>query len=554
MARVLVVDDQKVSRATVAAILGSAGHAVEQAASGPEGIQRAHANCPDVIVLDVQMPEMDGFEVVERLKQDASTAAIPILLLTAQAPTDELLVRGLEAGAYDFLNKGCSRAELLARVGVMARIKRGYDELSSVARVSGLALEAGELQTLADGVADQVRRTFRASAVLLNLPGDGVMTEVRASCGIPTYDPRWFVTVDLVLERINCRPGAPAVALLPGLDGGEWPYPFTAGAAVCVSRSAGSPAVLAAFRGDGVPFGDEDLELLALLGRQSTLALDNAVLHAQTRQQARTLEEQATALEQAMTERSRFFASMSHELRTPINAILGYGDLLREGVYGGLSTTQVGALDRVVRSARHLLELVNDVLDISKLEAGKLEVFPEPVPLGALLREVAATVELQAKAKSLALEVVLEEEITLVTDAGRVRQIVLNLLSNAVKFTDDGRVRVVLAPFGRWAEVRVEDTGPGIDPEDQERVFQEFEQTRGAAGRGGTGLGLPISRRLAGLLGGSLTLRSSPGEGSVFTLRLPLGAAQASPPAARDRVQPRGTDEGDRSDSDRRGR
>jgi signal transduction histidine kinase len=105
-----------------------------------------------------------------------------------------------------------------------------------------------------------------------------------------------------------------------------------------------------------------------------------------------------------------------------------------------------------------------------------------------------------------------------------VRQIVLNLLSNAVKFTDAGSVRVTVSSAGRWAEVRVEDTGPGISPEDHERVFQEFEQTGGSAGRGGTGLGLPISRRLAGLLGGSLGIESTPGQGSAFTLRLPLAA------------------------------
>ncbi|HEY0018049.1 MAG TPA: hybrid sensor histidine kinase/response regulator [Longimicrobium sp.] len=519
MARVLVVDDQRVSRATVAAILSSAGHTVEGAASGPEGIERARAAGPDVIVLDVQMPGMDGFEVVERLKQDASTAPIPILLLTAQAPSDELVVRGLALGAYDFLNKGCSRAELLARVGVMARIKRGYDELSSVARVSGLALEAGDLQALGDGVAGQVARTFRADAVLLHLPGDPSVAEVRAGCGVVPPDPHWFVMLDLVLERLSCRPGAPAVALQPAE---VWPNAFGAGAGVCVPRSSGGPAVLAAFRADAVPFGDEDLALLALLGRQATLALDNAVLHAQTRQQAQALEEQAAALARVMTERSRFFASMSHELRTPINAILGYGDLLLEGVYGDLSEKQSGALDRVVRSGHHLLELVNDVLDISKMEAGKLEMMPEPVPLGALLREIAATVELQARERGLALELRLDDDVTVVTDPGRVRQIVLNLLSNAVKFTDEGAVRVVLSSFGRWAEVRVEDTGGGIDAADQERVFQEFEQAPSAAGRGGTGLGLPISRRLAGLLGGSLALRSTPGEGSTFTLRLPL--------------------------------
>ncbi len=533
MARVLVVDDQKVSRATVAAILRSAGHTLDSAASGPEGIERARAVGPDVIVLDVQMPGMDGFEVVERLKQDPATAPIPILLLTAQAPTDELLVRGLELGAYDFLNKGCSRAELLARVGVMARIKRGYDELSAVARVSGLALEAGELQALANGVAALVAQTFRADAVLLNLPGDASVAEVRAGCGMPTHDPRWFVTLDMVLEHVSCGPGAPAVAFDgAAFDGAagvtEWPHAFAGGAGICVARAAGGPALVAAFRGEGA-FGEDDLALLAVLGRQATLALDNARLHAQTRQQARTLEEQASALEQAMTERSRFFASMSHELRTPINAILGYGELLMEGVYGELAPTQSGALDRVVRSGRHLLELVNDVLDISKIEAGKLEVFPETTPLALLLREVAGTVELQARNKKIGLEVRVDREVTVVTDPGRVRQIVLNLLSNAVKFTDEGQVRVVLDAFGPWAEVRVEDTGPGIAPEDQDRVFREFEQAPGAVGRGGTGLGLPISRRLAGLLGGNLALHSTPGEGSVFTLRLPLHTRPAPP-------------------------
>jgi signal transduction histidine kinase len=523
MARVLVVDDQKVSRATVAAILNAAGHTVESASSGPEGIERAQAECPDVIVLDVQMPGMDGFEVVERLKQDPSTAPIPILLLTAQAPTEELLVRGLDLGAYDFLNKGCSRAELLARVGVMARIKRGYDELASVARVSGLALEAVDLQALADGVAGQVARTFRAEVVLLAMPGAASVPEVRAGFGIGPDVPSWFVMVDLVLERLSCLPGAPAARFIAG-DDGEWPYALGAGAGVCVARSSGGPAMLAAFRADAVPFGDEDLALLGLMGRQATLALDNAVLHAQTRQQARALREQAAVLEQAMTERSRFFSSMSHELRTPLNAILGYGELLQEGVYGDLSPTQGSTLERMVRSARHLLELVNDVLDISKMEAGKLEMFPEPTELALLLRDVAGMVELQARDKKLELEIRPGEPVHVVTDPGRVRQIVLNLLSNAVKFTDAGSVRVTVSSAGRWAEVRVEDTGPGIAAEDHERVFQEFEQTGGSAGRGGTGLGLPISRRLAGLLGGSLELESTPGQGSAFTLRLPLAA------------------------------
>ncbi len=161
------------------------------------------------------------------------------------------------------------------------------------------------------------------------------------------------------------------------------------------------------------------------------------------------------------------------------------------------------------------------MLDISKLEAGKLEVNPEPTDLSLLLRDVATTVELQAREKGLDLVVDAPAGPPVTTDPARVRQIVLNLLSNAVKFTDAGRVRTTLAQSDGWSTVAVEDTGPGIAPEDRERVFDEFEQTASSTSRGGTGLGLAISRRLAALLGGTLTLSSRVGEGSVFTLRIP---------------------------------
>ncbi|HET6764059.1 MAG TPA: HAMP domain-containing sensor histidine kinase, partial [Longimicrobiaceae bacterium] len=237
--------------------------------------------------------------------------------------------------------------------------------------------------------------------------------------------------------------------------------------------------------------------------------------------QAATLREQAQALAQAMDERSRFFASMSHELRTPINAILGYTNLLRDGIYGEVRPEQAGALERVVVSGAHLLDIVNDVLDISKIDAGRLEISPAVTDLGMLLREAVSSVQVQAEAKGLEVVVEVPAGLDLVTDAGRVTQILLNLLSNAVKFTDAGCISARLACVDGWAEVRVGDTGPGIPAEDHERVFSEFEQTETAVGRGGTGLGLAISRRLAVLLGGTLGVESGPGPGSTFVLRLP---------------------------------
>jgi signal transduction histidine kinase len=524
MARVLVVDDQKIPRVAVSSTLVQAGHEVAAEESGPAGIERAREWRPDVVVLDVHMPGMDGFQVVEQLKHDPDTAPIPVIFLTADSPTDDLVVRGLEMGAYDFLNKGCSRAELLARVGAMARVKRSYDETSALARISDVLVQTLDPAELGRRLAEVVCHALRADAAMLVLPGSADRPDVRAGVGIGTADPRFYVLADLLFDRCDVGDGPDAHVLedAPGLAE-QVGAAFRSAAVACVRRPGTRSTLLAVFADSADAFRHPgDAPLLGLLARQATLALDNAQLHTETREQARALEEQTARLARAMTDRSRFFASMSHELRTPINAILGYGELLREGVYGDLAEKQAGATDRLVASARHLLELVNDVLDISKLEAGKLEVHPEPTDLAALLREVATTLELQARSKGLEFRVAAPGELRLETDPARVRQVVLNLLSNAVKFTDEGEVRLELARSGGWAEVRVADTGPGIAREDQQRIFGEFEQTAAAASRGGTGLGLAISRRLAGLLGGTLSLRSREGEGATFVLRLPL--------------------------------
>jgi signal transduction histidine kinase len=228
------------------------------------------------------------------------------------------------------------------------------------------------------------------------------------------------------------------------------------------------------------------------------------------------------ALDAEKTAKERFFAQMSHELRTPVNAVLGYTTLLSDGLAGALPPKAAQMVSRIASSAHHLHELVDDLLEISRLEAGKVTLAIEEVSLPALLRDTLASLEPQACAKGLALELRAAEVPPVQTDARRVRQILLNLLSNAVKFTERGSVTVVLElhpPPG--VAVRVVDTGAGIAPEDQERVFDEFVQV--GAANGGTGLGLPISRRLARLLGGELALASAPGTGSCFTLTLPAG-------------------------------
>ncbi len=536
MPRILVIDDQNVPRIAVTSMLEDAGHEVAAAENGEEGLRLAAELMPDVIVLDVYMPGMDGFAVVERLKSDPRTEPTPVIFLTAEPPTDDLIVRGLELGAYDFLSKGCSRAELLARVGVMARIKRGNDELSAVARISDTLIHTLDPDKLSGRFVEQLREVFRASAVLLCYNRVDDNPPHVATAGLEAVEPHLIEAISRSLTQALDESGE---------SGGEIPATYFKGPAGLLARrlrfvsvltarlgnGGRSPTLLAIFtdRPDG--FGRQsDTQLLDLLTRQAAIALDNALLHERTRSQALAMEEQAEKLETAMAERSRFFASMSHELRTPINAVIGYNQLLEMGAYGEMTPQQSTAITRVGRSAQHLLELINDVLDISKIEAGKMEVFLEPTDLGLLIRETIATIQIQAEEKGLELTVDCPKGTVIETDAARVRQILLNLLSNAVKFTDSGGIVVRLQPGETNHVVEVRDTGIGIPSEDFERVFEEFEQSNRGSDAAGTGLGLPISRRLAHLLGGDLSLESEIGVGSTFRLRLPARPTQPTDP------------------------
>jgi signal transduction histidine kinase len=221
----------------------------------------------------------------------------------------------------------------------------------------------------------------------------------------------------------------------------------------------------------------------------------------------------------------RFFAAMSHELRTPINAIMGYIDLLLSGVYGPLTPAQARGLERGQKAARHLAELVNDVLDLSKIEAGKIRLDFETVRLEEVIEDLLSSITPLAQARGSSIQVAPSEPMPpLVTDPRRVRQILLNLLSNATKFGARHPIVLLCSEIDGGVRIAVMDRGPGIPRADQERIFEEFVQLTAAAGEG-TGLGLAISRRLAILLGGKLDVESEPGQGSTFALWLPLEPA-----------------------------
>jgi signal transduction histidine kinase/CheY-like chemotaxis protein len=269
-------------------------------------------------------------------------------------------------------------------------------------------------------------------------------------------------------------------------------------------------------------FSKNTIDLLRTFAAQSVLAIQNARLFQE-------IEEKSRQLELASQHKSQFVASMSHELRTPLNAIIGLTEMMVTN--GARFGTEKAAepLKRVHRAGQHLLGLINQVLDLSKIEAGKLELNPESVSLAPLIDEVIGTARQLAQQNKNNLVVEAQEKLgALTVDPMRLRQILLNLLSNACKFTTQGEVklRVRKVADGRnWVEFAVADTGIGMTAEQQAKLFEEFTQADSSTARryGGTGLGLAITRKLARMMGGDVTVASEPGKGSVFAVRLPAG-------------------------------
>jgi signal transduction histidine kinase len=272
-------------------------------------------------------------------------------------------------------------------------------------------------------------------------------------------------------------------------------------------------------------FAPEVVDLLKTLAAQSAIAIQNARLFSE-------LEDKSRELEAASRHKSEFLANMSHELRTPLNAIIGFSEVLGERMFGDLNDKQAEYIEDILSSGRHLLALINDILDLSKVEAGRMELELSRFDLPAAIGGAVILVRERATRHGLALDVAVDDRLgAFVGDERKIRQVLLNLLSNAVKFTPEGgRVAVRAAPADGTVEISVSDTGIGIAPEDQEAIFQEFRQvgTDYARKREGTGLGLALARRFVALHGGRIWVKSRPGEGSTFTFTLPVRPWPAS--------------------------
>ncbi|HYE93124.1 MAG TPA: GAF domain-containing protein, partial [Terriglobales bacterium] len=288
-------------------------------------------------------------------------------------------------------------------------------------------------------------------------------------------------------------------------------------------RPDGALGVLLVRRTEVRPFGDKQVALLRTFADQAVIAIENVRLFAE-------LQERTTQLQVANRHKDEFLANMSHELRTPLNAIIGFSEVMLERMFGDVNDKQEEYLNDILSSGRHLLSLINDILDLSKIEAGRMELDLADFNLAVAIDNAMTLVHERAARRGLTLTQEVDASVgDFKGDERKIKQVLLNLLSNAIKFTPEGgRVEVRASLKGDVVEIAVKDTGVGIAPEDQETVFEEFRQvgTDLARKHEGTGLGLALSRRFVELHGGNLWLESEVGVGSTFTFALPVRRAE----------------------------
>ncbi|HSJ33159.1 MAG TPA: ATP-binding protein [Longimicrobiales bacterium] len=529
-ASILMVDDRPENLVALEAILEPLGHRLVRAHSGEEALRHVLREDFAVVLMDVQMPGMNGFETVQIIKSRERSKHLPIIFLTAISKDEQYVFEGYSAGAVDYLSKPFNPAILRSKVAVFVDLflkneqireqseqlresERRTLELQHQARIQESDARFAEIvdsamEAIITFGDDRRVTVFNGTAEqIFGCPRDEAIGRPVDDFFVPPLDSR-------VIERLlksHAEGGGIRRQEMTGRhsSGAEFPVEMSVSCLELDSENVYTVIVR---------------DITARRQAEEALRMQAESLAARG-EELRSLNEELSrrqeALEEAMSARSRFYASMSHELRTPINAILGYTSLMLEDVYGTMTDQQVFGLERAKKAAQHLLELVNDVLDLSKIEAGKMELLVEPVAFPDVVNELFITVGPLAEKSGTPLNVnAAGEPFTVETDPRRIRQILLNLLSNALKFGDGKPVTVHCRQRADGGvEVDVEDRGEGIPADETHAIFDEFVQLHGTQG---TGLGLPISRRLAQLLGGTLEIvRTQVGEGSTFRLSLP---------------------------------
>lgn len=535
---ILLVDDRRENLMALEAILEPLGHRLVKAESGTEALRCVLHEQFAVILLDVEMPGTGGLETARLIKQRSRSEHVPIIFLTALTQDRRQVSLGYESGAVDYLFKPIDPQLLRAKVAAFVELDQLREALSEQQgrRFADLAVrESEERFRLVQKATNDVIRDWDLVTDVVRWNGIA-SSALGMRAGEPSDDVRWWL--DHVHPEDRRRVDAGIQVAIKGADGAAWSteYRFRLG--------NGSYRT---FLDRAYVVRDSNGEPVRMIGAMQDVTERVEMREAAAAAQA-DAERARESAEAASRLKSEFLATMSHEFRTPLNAIIGYAQLLDMGVLGPATPAQHAHLERLQGSARHLLRLVEDVLDVAKVDADRLLVRHDALMTGASI--VAAMTLVQPLAASAGICLLdcgaSKHGVPFVGDEHRVRQVLVNLLTNALKFTPAGGAVTVESgaaaepdpmmwrrasdgepkqeeATGSWVYVRITDSGPGIAAQLMDQLFEPFTQGDSALTReqGGTGLGLAISRRLARLMGGDVTVRTEAGKGSAFTLWLP---------------------------------
>jgi signal transduction histidine kinase len=513
------------------------------------GTARAVLSRNVVYIPDIRMDDEYRLEALAKAADYLSVLAVPMLL--DSKPIGVVVVTGAEAGAFS--ERQIELLQTFADQAVIAvQNVRLFNELET--RTAELSGSVDQLTALGE-VGRAVSSTLDLETVLTTIVSRAVEISGLDGGVVFEYDERGEVFVQraqagtggsLAAARRAARirksegiVGRTAVVLEPVAESditepGAYIGPnrenliesgVRAILAVPMVREGQLIGCLGVTRNQPGDFPAQTIELLRTFASQSALAIQNARLF-------REIEDKNRQLEAASRHKSQFLANMSHELRTPLNAIIGFSEVLSARMFGGLNEKQEEYLRDIHESGQHLLSLINDILDLSKIEAGRMELDPTVFDLPTAIDHALTFVRERAARRGIALHRAVDQRLGQIRgDERKIKQVLLNLLSNALKFTSEGgRIDVGAGVADGMAQVWVTDTGIGIAPENQDAVFEEFRQVGTAARKvEGTGLGLTLSRKFVELHGGRIWVESKPGVGSTFRFTLPLGDTAAVP-------------------------
>jgi protein-histidine pros-kinase len=542
MARILVIEDQPAGRDLLATLLGYQGHSVLEASDGEKGLALTLAEHPDLVISDILMPEMDGYEFVRRVRATPQIAGTRIMFYTATYMAEEVRRLAATVGVAHVLTKPAEPEHLLEVIG--AALSAGPSAVPAVPAEQDreyLRLLTNTLHRKIEQLKAEGRARMQAEQALQESEQRFRSTFEQAAVGLAHVGQsgRWLRVNHRLCEIVGYSRAGLLNRTFQDITHPDDLEPSTA---ALRSLLAGDIQIYRKekryIRKDGRPIW---VNLTASLAREAVGEPSYIIMVIEDIAERKYAEQAREEAERANVAKSEVLSHMSHELRTPLNAIIGFTGTLLMRLPGPLTPAQEKQLSTVQSSARHLLSLINDLLDLAKIQSGKIELHMERVVCQAVIDEVVANLRPLAEAKDLRFEVVAPAEpIVLQTDRRALSQILFNLANNAIKFTEHGEVCVTLARrtddqrqsaaeecnaplevgLSSAVEFVVRDTGSGIRTEDQLRLFSAFAQGKHADARAreGTGLGLHVSRRLAELLGGTLEVASEFGRGSIFTL------------------------------------